>query len=78
MQRVRSKLEALRELVAAEPEQSQKIKKAMEEVRNVSKPAQVLGDSLWWRLFLPFEPICADDGGAGPGESGFGGHTEEN
>ncbi|KAA6415336.1 MAG: hypothetical protein FRX48_00051 [Lasallia pustulata] len=37
VQRVRSKLEALRELVAAEPEQSQKIKKAMEEVRNASQ-----------------------------------------
>ena len=78
MQRLQSKLEALRELVAAEPEQSQKIKKAMEEVRNVSKPAQIWGDSLWWRLFLSFEPMCADDRGAGPGESGFGGHTEEN
>lgn len=50
VQRVRSRLEALRELVVAEPEQSQKIKSAMEEVRIVSKPMRVWGDSWGWRL----------------------------
>lgn len=44
-QRVQSRLEVLRELVAVQPEQSQKIRSAMEEVRMVSKSTQASGDS---------------------------------
>lgn len=46
-QRVQSRLEVLRELVAVRPEQSQNIRSAMEEVRMVSKPTQASGGS--WR-----------------------------
>lgn len=56
-QRVQSRLEVLRELVAVRPEQSQNIRSAMEEVRMVSKPKQASGGS-WRRMILFLVNLC--------------------
>ena len=50
VQRVQARLEVLRELVAAEPVQSGKIRSAIEEVQRVSKPMRAWAEGWGWRI----------------------------